>query len=294
MKYLDHPYCNLSGGQWLRGNLHSHTRGADKVRMRQEMVDTYNERGFDFLMMSEHDVFTGEAEYADLDSKGLVLIPGNEITARGPHMLHVNGDRFVEPSVNRQDVIDAVGDGPGFVVVSHPNWGETFDHCPIDSLREWSGYVGMEIYNAVIARRPGNPYAMDKWDMLLTEGRRVWGFASDDYHSPTDAGLGWNVVYSEDRTRDAILAAIRTGRFYTSSGVVISKIVVEDMGIHVETENASRIVASMQWGCSFAVADERAIKVEVPDRASYVRFTCWGEGEQFAWTQPFFVIDQVD
>ena len=28
-------------------------------------------------------------------------------------------------------------------------------------------------------------------------------------------------------------------------------------------------------------------EIEVPDDARYVRFACWGRGEQFAWPQPF-------
>ncbi len=59
--------------------------------------------------------------------------------------------------------------------------------------------------------------------------------------------------------------------------------------IRIETANAQRIVAMQQWSKRFASADERLIEVDVPDGAPYVRFECWGAGESFAWTQPFFV-----
>jgi len=34
----------------------------------------------------------------------------------------------------------------------------------------------------------------------------------------------------------------------------------------------------------------RTIELEVPEGARYVRFECWGDGEAFAWTQPFFIV----
>ncbi len=47
------------------------------------MIDDYAARGYDFLMISDHDIHTSPEDYAALDARGLVLIPGNEITRRG-------------------------------------------------------------------------------------------------------------------------------------------------------------------------------------------------------------------
>ena len=62
------------------------------------------------------------------------------------------------------------------------------------------------------------------------------------------------------------------------------------MRIKIETENAERIVVVGRWGARLEVVDERVIEIEVPCDACYVRFECWGRAEQFAWTQPFFVV----
>ncbi len=87
----------------------------------------------------------------------------------------------------------------------------------------------------------------------------------------------------------AVVEALRNGRFYASTGVIITNIEVDGTTIRLETENAQRIVALQQTGKRFAVVDDRMITVQVPEDARYVRFECWGAGEQFAWTQPFFV-----
>ncbi len=287
---IDHPYKHLTRGQWRRGNLHTHTTHSDGERPTQEVINDYARRGYDFLMISDHDIHTSPADYAGLNAKGLVLIPGNEISANAPHLLHVNSDRRIEPSADRQQVIDAIRATQGFAILNHPNWQEHFNHCPIEKLVAWQGYTGMEVYNGVISRLEGSPYATNKWDLLLAQGRRVWGFANDDSHAAKgDVELGWNMVYSRQRTRPAILDAMLNGRFYPSTGVVITKIAVRGRRIRLETKNAQRIVALQQVAKRFAQADARAIEVAVPDNATYVRFECWGRGESFAWTQPFFI-----
>ena len=63
-----------------------------------------------------------------------------------------------------------------------------------------------------------------------------------------------------------------------------------DQRIVIETENASRIVALRDTGRRLATIDGRTMELEVPEGARYVRFECWGDGEAFAWTQPFFIV----
>ena len=294
MKQLIHPYTNLTGGEWLRGNLHTHTKQSDGSAPPQDVIDDYAGRGYRFLMLSDHDVFTSEETYRQWDSRGLILIPGNELAA-GPHLLHVDADRKVASRPSRQEMINEINAAPrGFAIVNHPNWQDQFDHATIAQMREWTGYIGLEIFNGVITVLDGSPYATNKWDMLLAEGRRLWGFANDDSHRPPHVELGWNTAYVKERTVAGVVDALRSGRFYPSTGVTITKIAVEGMTIRLETENACRIVALQNTGKRFAVVDDRAIEVQVPDGAKYVRFECWGAGERFAWTQPFFVEETVE
>jgi hypothetical protein len=155
---------------------------------------------------------------------------------------------------------------------------------------EWRGYAGIEIFNGVIGRLEGSQYALDRWDQLLSKGRRAWGFANDDSHAAVgDVALGWNVVYSREKSVEAIVSAMAAGRFYASTGVIISDIAVTGDRIRIETENADRIVATSNGQKRIAVVDAKRIEVKAPEGDGYVRFECWGRGEQFAWTQPFFV-----
>jgi hypothetical protein len=287
---IQHPYENLKGGRWLMGNLHTHTTASDGRREHQAVIDDYAGRGYGFLMISDHDILTNEETYSKLESHGMVLISGNEITAHGPHMLHVGAESLVEPHSDRQKVIDEIEKSGGFVIFNHPNWVKNFSHCPQELLGNSSGYIGLEIYNGVISRLDGSPYATNRWDMLLSQGRKLWGFANDDSHEAEgDVGLGWNMVYVHDETPEGITNALRQGRFYASSGVEISEIIVENNRISLQTENASRIVAIRDTGRRVATTDTHSIEIDVPSGARYVRFECWGAGEAFAWTQPFYI-----
>jgi hypothetical protein len=293
MATILNPYEALTGGVWLKGNLHLHTTQSDGRAAPQTMIDRFAALGYGFLMFSDHDVYTSEQAYRQWNNRGLVLIPGNEL-AGGAHLLHVDADRAVPSRPSRQEIINEINaayreTGRGFAVVNHPDWESKFDHCTIEQLREWTGYLGMEIYNGVIGRLDGSAYALNKWDMLLSEGRRIWGFANDDCHREDEIGLGWNVAYVRERSVAAVVEALRRGRFYCSTGVVITAIEADGAAIRIVTENAHRIAAIKNVGARFAVADAKTIEVRVPANARYVRFACWGVGEQQAWTQPFFI-----
>ncbi len=284
---IRNPYSNEPLA-WHKGNLHTHTTNSDGTRDPQAVADAYAARGYGFLMFSDHDHLT---DPSGLNPNGLALVPGNEISSEGPHLLHVGAHRHVEPDAERQKVLDAVTSDGGFAIMCHPNWEKHFAHCPQNLLETWDGYLGIEIYNGVIRRLEGSPLATDRWDRLLGLGRKVWGFANDDCHRPEDDALAWNVVQCDTPTPEAVVKALREGRFYASTGVTIESVRVEDGTITVRTTDAQRIVVHSDFGHREAAVDGPEASFAIPDDTpmTYVRFECWGPGEQMAWTQPFYI-----
>lgn len=291
---LTHPYGSLTGGAWLKGNLHAHSTQSDGSADPQTVIGNYAALGHDFLMLSDHEVLTSAEHYRQWDPRGLILIPGVEI-AGGPHLLYVDAACAIPPQQCRQDILNRITalareSGRGFAIMNHPNWQSRFDHATLAQLQEWVGYAGIEIYNGVIGRLDGSSYALDKWDMLLSAGRRIWGYANDDSHrGATESGLGWNMAYVQERTAKGVADALQSGCCYASTGVTIRSIDVQGTRIRIETENADRIVALRDIGKRVQVVDQSWIEAEVPEGAKYIRFECWGRGEAMAWTQPFFV-----
>ncbi|HIJ66247.1 MAG TPA: CehA/McbA family metallohydrolase [Candidatus Hydrogenedentes bacterium] len=284
---IKHPYQN-GQANWLKGNLHTHTTVSDGPYTPQRTVEEYARRGYDFLMLSDHDAFTDPSE---LDDCGMVLVPGNEITILAPHVLHVGASSRLEPAPDRQANLDAIRAEGGLSIVCHPNWLEDFCHCRQEELEQWVGYAGIEIYNGVVRRVPGSALATDRWDRLLGKGRKVWGFANDDAHEAQDVQLGWNCIQTDQRSPEALIEAMRQGRFYASTGVVINEIHVEDKTILVGAENAESIGVYSDFGAREFTADGGTLTYAVPEDAPmrYIRVECWGHGETMAWTQPFFI-----
>ena len=284
---LDSPYLP-GAGPWLRGNLHTHTTESDGNLSPQATVDAYAALGYDFLAVTDHDRIT---PVNLLDPRGMTLIQGNEITANGPHMLHIHAAARLAPLADRQAVIDAAVAAGGMIIMNHPNWEAHFNHCDQAILEELDGYAGIEVFNGVTLRAEGSPVATDRWDMLLSQGRRVWGFADDDNHDDVDRCVGWNVVQSAGRSAGAIVEALRNGRFYASTGVVIDEIRVEGRRVRVFSSNAQAFHVHCDHGCMAARATGGELDFEVPAGASwrYVRVECFGPGASQAWLQPLFL-----
>ncbi len=289
---LQNPYLSSDGSDgftWLRGNLHAHTTLSDGQLPPEAVIAAYEQAGYDFLAISDHDKLVPPAQYQARTS--MTLLPADEVTAAGPHILAVQVATVIEPDPDRQAVIDATRAQGGFAILNHPNWQKHYNHFPQEQMERLTGYAGIEIYNGVIERLEGAALATDRWDRLLASGRRgVWGYAHDDSHARRDVARGWNVVQAADRSVNAICDALRHGRFYASSGVDITRIEVNGSTILVAAPGAQRIRFVGAWGVELYCADASEGRYEVTGReeGGYVRVECHGEGTKTAWTQPFF------
>lgn len=291
MVELVSPYAEE--GMWLRGNLHAHSTNSDGVRAPNRVVEDYAARGYDFIAISDHDTFTVPTETA-LEA-GIVELPAVEVSANGPHTLHIGATEVIPPHEDQQKVVDAVHDDGGVVVAAHPNWQAGFSHWPQAELEQITGFTGIEIYNGLIEHHPGAAIATDRWDQLLSAGRRVWGFANDDSHRPWEVAQGWNVVQAEERTLEAITEALATGRFYASTGVTVKQIDISGAELTIETADADRIRLITDHGVVQQTVSGSTATFIIPEQLvyreehEYVRIECAGRGGDMAWLQPFFL-----
>lgn len=282
----ENPYDGPRG-VWLRGNLHTHTTESDGELSPADTVRAYAELGYDFLAISDHDLLTDpEPLAADV---GMALIRAEEVTAFGPHMLAVGISCLVAPDPERQRCINEISAAGGFSVLNHPNWGRRFVHFRHEMMEQLEGYLGIEIYNGVIEVLEGSPLALDRWDRLLSSGRRLWGFANDDTHWTNSIGRGWNCVQCTEATPAAILDALRAGRFYASTGVAIEVISLDASSLRIQAPNAHRIRLIGAHGRLLAQSDGSDAEFDVGGVSEpYLRVECLGCAGASAWTQPFY------
>jgi hypothetical protein len=281
------PYLDAPGALWLRGNLHMHTRRSDGGFEPQEAIDAYRGLGHDFLAFSDHDI---PADYSGLDPRGMILLPCSEVSAAGSHVQAVGCTGRIEPESDRQKVIAAIRAAGGLAVLNHPNWEEDFNHYTFEELNALSGYAGIEILNGIIHDLPGNALATDKWDRLLAAGRTVWGLANDDSHAAKQIGRGWNVVRAAERSAGAILAALRAGSFYASSGVSIERLELDGSRLRLVAPDAQAIAVIGELGARIAWIEAAEMVFDAAGcKGPYFRVECFGRAGRMAWTQPFLV-----
>lgn len=283
--HIHNPYP-ASAVRWLRGNLHAHTTESDGTLPPKDLIAAYEDLGYQFLAVSDHDRIT---PLADLQAHTpMVLIEAEEVGG-GPHTLAVNVRNRIDPRMARQDVINDIRMQGGIAILNHPNWGVAFSHWPHETIEALTGFTGIEVYNAVIDRLEGSSLATDRWDRILSTGARVWGFANDDAHHPDEIGRAWIHVAAEECSRESILEAVRTGAFYASTGVTIESIALEGSSIVVHAPDCQRVRFVARHGAVRSFADGPAARYTPVGDEGYVRIECYGCGDAVAWTQPFWI-----
>jgi hypothetical protein len=270
---------------WYKGNLHTHsTNSNDGLCTPQQLCDWYQAHGYDFLAITDHDHITGPADVPS--PRGLLIIPGEEVS--GNHLVTLNVSCLIDKRLPIQSKIDLALAQGGYCIAAHPNWQN--DHWSLPLLQSTTGYVAMEIFNTHVTELEGSAYALDKWDRLLTDGRCVWGSASDDVHdlATGGAGEGWIVVRAAELTVPAILHAVARGEFYASTGVELQEWSVADNTVRVAARDAREIVFVGAGGRALKTVNGTSAVYTAQGHERYVRAECRGI-KGAAYTQPIFV-----
>ena len=292
---FDCPFA--APGQWLKGNLHVHTTASDGVVEPQQRVAAYAERGYDFLALTDHGVV---ADVEALEPGPLVVLRGIEAHAPMPtggtqaHIVAVGLPAGFRPpeAQHAQTLIDALAATGAPVIVAHPYWcGQTSR-----DLEVLHGYHGIEVFNTTCLRGIGKGKSAVHWDELLSQGRRLFGVAVDDAHGAThDAFQGWIMVKAAERTAEAVVAAVRAGRFYASCGPAFEAVWVEEGAVHARTSpvaHISFVCDGPRGGHCFhedgSPVTEAAYRP--PADARFVRVEATDERGRTAWCNPLFSV----
>jgi hypothetical protein len=282
------PYTNL-GPHWLRGALHFHSTASDGGQPPEVALRDYDSRGYDFAALTDHNVF---APALPDPQRRLISLPGCEyrLGTQGPEA-NIIGARTTAPlGIPEADAAAAIRALDAFVIYNHPNWH--FDHWLTRDMLAWRCADAIEVYNALVEHLAGFAESSDKWDILLSCGHRVWGVATDDAHHAPQRNFAW-VMANADRNEHSILAALKAGRFYASSGVEIESITLRDGVLTVRTnpEYLVRFIAERGQVRASLPGDRASYAVQ--DNDIYVRAEVFGPRAMKAWTNPVFVESDV-
>jgi hypothetical protein len=196
-----------------------------------------------------------------------LLIQGEEVTDRfGKYPIHLCAANVKEliPPMGGESVagtiqknVDALVSqrertGQSMMIhLNHPNFGYA---VTAEDLMRVRGEKFFEVYNGHPGvNNSGNAeHASTErmWDIILTKRLAefqlpvMYGLATDDghnYHSipsrKSEPGRGWVMVLAEALDPESIIPAMERGDFYSTSGVMLSKVTSSSEGLAVEVKS---------------------------------------------------------
>lgn len=240
-----------SPGRFYRGNIHTHSTRSDGALEPEEVCRLYRDSGYDFLCLSDH--FVPKYGFPIVDTapyrtNSFTTILGAEIHAPANshgevwHILAAGLPAdFAQTAADESGVaLAARARAAGaFVGIAHPAWsGLTIE----DGRAMADAAHAVEIFNNTClleSSRGDGGYLLDQ---LLDEGRRLTAYAADDAHFKYDDGFGgWMMVKAEANEREALLAAMKAGLFYSSQGPEIRDFAIEGGEAHVACSPAANV-----------------------------------------------------
>ncbi len=286
-----------------RGNIHTHSAFSDGDSTPQAVIEWYRSHRYRFLAITDHNTFTNPAVFRHLERSDFLLLGGEELTMRGAgRQVHVNGictsrklggGRFSSPAEALRLGISRVHKLGGIALVNHPNWKWALS--PTD-LRDASAEL-LEIASGhpLVATQGDarHPPHESLWEMALDRGENVMGVAVDDAHQLQSArknaalpGQAW-IEVSAPLEREALCDSMRRGELYSSTGVELSRILVEPHRYTIWPAETSGQLTFL--GAGGRVLEEHTIHPGEPiayeprGQEGYVRARIENQG-RFAWT----------
>ncbi len=262
------------------------------------------------------------------DEKFLV-ISGQEVTQRVADAAHPDGWRqahvnalgtqvvirpFGERNIARDMTIAAtyashvaaIRAAGGVAQVNHPNYRWSIDLSDLVSVPDstlfelWNAHVFVNNLGGTDSAGNRMPSTEALWDSLLTHGKLLFAVADDDSHSfrPEEAenpeatrpGRAWVMVRAASLTREAVLAAIAGGDFYSSTGVTLRAYSADarEIRLEIEPSNDRRFLIEFigRGGRVLSAATGTTARYTISGSEGYVRVRISDSSGRRAWTQP--------
>jgi hypothetical protein len=211
------PHC------FFRGDCHSHTEHSDGIGTVAETADMVKAAGFDFQFVTDH---WGITQAPECREHGLWV--GQEPVTKHHHMGILGLDRAFTPQMDfLADYAAAVETG-ATIFIPHPTgwWPSTvYNQQQKQILEELPSPFLMEICNGANNGYTAFDYtdesAIELWDHLLTQGRKVHAMGNTDAHEPHALCIVWNSVFAEKCDQQTILAELQKGHSFVSDAPLI-------------------------------------------------------------------------
>lgn len=298
-------------GFWVKGCTHIHTNLSDGDSDPVFVAEWYRDHGYQFIVFTDHNAWVNPADVSLTKSNDFLMIPGEEFSVQAEGFpVHINGLglhqylKEIRKDVTREQIIqehvDLILKAGGVAQVNHPNWYGAFDHR---QLRNIQGSSLMEIYNASsFCNDCGDNAHLSTeqiWDVLLSEGKEIYGVATDDGHHYVNfedkwdnPGRAWIYVHVLEMTEAEILRNLALGNLYASTGIEFENYSASKNVLNIKIkpkENLTYYIRFVgKYGQIYEEVEGLEASYELTDSSenAYLRAKAIASDGTVAWTQP--------
>ncbi len=296
-------------GRFYRGNMHCHSTRSDGALDPQEVCRRYQAEGYDFIALTDH--FVGLFDYPITDTAacrtaGFTTLIGAELhtgSMENGHLWHLvavglplgftppEAPHFqaVKGSESAASIAQRARDAGAFVSIAHPHWSGITGA----DARSITAAHAVEVYNHGCAVDNDRGEGFVVLERLLNEGRRLMLTATDDAHFNTpDHFGGWVMVKATENRPEALLAALKTGEYYCSTGPQIHDIRVSEG--HIEVDCSAAVTVMVQGaGTPMATLHGSSMTTAKLSRerlaaSPWLRITVIDRAGKRAWSNPIW------
>ena len=292
-------------GQFWRGNLHGHSTRSDGHRGPADVCALYRAAGYDFISLTDH--FLERYDWPLTEpppTPGLTTIRGAELHPTRDtmelgapwHIVAVGLPADFAPTPPEEtgpELAARAAEAGAFVFAAHPQW---FAMTERDMLALVAAHA-VEIFNAGCGEDNDTAESVNMLDQMLDRGRRLFACATDDSHfvpNARDHLAGWVMVKSERNEPDALVAALKAGDFYASTGVGIFDLeLIPGERLRLTCSPACRAFAIGGPAVYRIAASQGMTDAEFDLRdwpSPFVRVVVRDDAGHKAWTNPFWLV----
>ena len=289
-------------GRFFKGNLHTHSTRSDGARDPEVVCALYRDAGYDFLALTDH--FLAKFNFPIVDTRRyrsdrFTTILGAEVhaprTSVGEmwHILAVGLPIDFErtpPTETGAELAARSAAAGAYVAIAHPAWYA----LTLEDAETLSAAHAVEIYNHTSEVKVSRGDSSSLVDVMLSKGRRMTLCATDDAHFHVEDWFGGYVmVKATSLEPDALVAALKAGRYYSSQGPELHGIAISGDTIEIECSPARAVIA-LGRGSSSAFAHGRDLeRVQLPldelKTGGFARVVITDEQGRKAWSNPMWL-----
>ncbi|HOP11935.1 MAG TPA: hypothetical protein PK629_10630 [Oscillospiraceae bacterium] len=295
-------------GNYYKGNTHTHTTISDGGGSPSEVVKAYQNAGYSFLTLTDHQIYGFDIAF---NSKDFLILPGTELDTmvNGIHHIVAVGhpdrtkyqhefrfDRERIRSLTPQQVIDEVNAHGNLAILCHPHWSKV-DYATVKPLR---GLFAMEIMNYACQMMWHCGNAEFFYDHFLWDKNNMMCVAADDLHNmERDMFGGFITVKCEKLTYDALFDAMEKGSFFASysrlgrTAPTIRDFYIRDGGVFFDCSPCESVYfkSNGSWKSFY---DKNGgyythAEWELHPGCEYVQAVCVDKEGNISWTQPIII-----